>query len=249
MIRILTLSIMLALTAQAGENLIVNGDFSDGEGKQPSGWSKPDGLTSIWDKEKQRLLLDTTVLQADKKAFEKDPTHQKKAKGGKYATVGAHEGAWLFARPIEIKTDHRYFILEVDVSGPKSQGIFFPKVLLRGFERVSKGEAGKHSSFFHKHFEDLPAFSEQFGSKEQHRPSAEGEFLMNYRHTLHCRLKEDGVPQHFVLAFKLPKTKRYRPDVLLVKPYAYWPLGKYIFDSVRLRSCSKEEYNAARKRK
>ena len=50
--------------------------------------------------------------------------------------------------------------------------------------------------------------------------------------------------QHYAMAFKLPKERKFRPDVLLLKCYAMWPLGNYYFDNVSLRRVDKAEFDA-----
>ena len=44
------------------------------------------------------------------------------------------------------------------------------------------------------------------------------------------------------MGFKLPDDPRFRPEVILLKPYAMWPLGEYRFDNLVLRTATPEEY-------
>ncbi len=251
MYRWLLVLLMLAVTLR-GENLVKNGDFEDGAGNQPADWSRIDNLTVTWEKSGNPgrcLVFHPAVTQAAKKANAKGEPLEgdvevKQGEDGQYSSVGAHEGVWAFALPIEIKADDEYFIIEVDVKGPRSSTLFHPQVLLRGFQRVSAREAGKHSSFFHVPHEGGVAFFEQFGSEQ--RPSVEGDYLMVWRKGLFCRLPTSDTWHHFRMGVKLPKTKRYRPEVILLKPYAMWPLGDYHFDNLVFRRCDKAEYERVR---
>lgn len=236
----------------AGDNLVANGGFGKGKGKQPAGWSRTDGITTFWEKTGGNpgacLRFDPDVQQKDKKAFLENPEAFKgKGDGGQYSTVGAHEGVWSFCQPVEVAKDDRYFLVEADVKGPaKSTALFYPQVFIRGYQKFDvKRDAGT-SSWFQTPHKGGPAYSEQFG-KEQ-RPAHEGDFLMVYRHGLVCRLPDAGKWYHYQMGLKVPTIKKYRPDVLLLKLYAMWPLGDYYFDNVSLRRVSKEEYDAARKK-
>ncbi|OGV63767.1 MAG: hypothetical protein A3K18_35240 [Lentisphaerae bacterium RIFOXYA12_64_32] len=241
----------VAAVAAEKENLVRNGDFSDGKGTQAEGWSKQDGITTFWETKgnpRGCLRFDTSVLQVDKKKFLENPDAvQGKSQGGQYDTVGAHEGVWAFCAPIEVRDGDQYFIVEADVKGPeRSTPLFYPQVFIRGYQKFDSQRDAGTSSWFQTPHEGGPAYSEQFG-KEQ-RPAVEGDCLMVYRHALVCRLTEAEKWEHFEMAFKMPKEKKYRPDVLLLKVYAMWPLGNYCFDNVKLTRASKEDYDAAKKK-
>ena len=45
-------------------------------------------------------------------------------------------------------------------------------------------------------------------------------------------------------AFKLPSIKKFRPERILIKPYAFWPSGHYRFDNLSLRRATKAEVDA-----
>jgi len=240
-----------ATVARAAENLVKNGDFSEGARDQAAHWSKMDGITTLWAKNGapgRCLRLDTSVLQVDKKKFLENPEGFKgKSQGGQYSTVGAHEGVWAFCAPVEVTEGDRYFIVEADVNGPaKSTSLFYPQVLVRGYQRFQAKRDAGHSSFFQTPHEGGPAFSEQFG-KEQ-REARESDCLMCYRHSLVCRIATPGKWEHYEMGFKVPTMKKYRPDVLLLKAYAMWPLGNYYFDNVKLRRATKAEYDAAKRK-
>lgn len=40
---------------------------------------------------------------------------------------------------------------------------------------------------------------------------------------------------------------KYRPDVLMLKPYAMWPAGTYRFDNIVLRRATRADYDEARR--
>ena len=48
------------------------------------------------------------------------------------------------------------------------------------------------------------------------------------------------------MGLKLPDDPRFRPEVILLKPYAMWPLGEYRFDNIVLRVATKDEYEKAK---
>jgi len=236
----------------AENNLILNGDLEKGKDAVPESWGQVDGLTTQWvsreDGTGKCLQMDTSVLQADKKAYQEDPKHFKRGtrKGGQYSTVGAHEGAWAYASPVDLKNGDRYFILSADVRSEKGGT---PKILIRGFRKITPATAGQNSSWFYQAHKGGAFYSEQFGSDEQRRVSNAGDYLMVYRHTLHCHISEAGKWQHFELGIKLPSIASAYPDRLLFKPYAFWPNGVYQFDHISFRKASKEEVEKLRARK
>lgn len=249
--------------------LVVNGDLERGAGGQPEGWSILDGLTAKWStqgKPGRCLEFDTGVLQVDKQRFIQeiakveglgmneslttgpiDPNAAKdfqRSKGGQYETVGAHEGVWAFAKPVPVAPGDQYFVVEVDCLGPeKSTPLFYPQVFVRGFQKFDPQKDAGRSSWFHTPHPDGPAFSEQFGTDAQRRRARLGDYLMVYRHSLVCRNRDANIWEHYRMAFKLPDEPRFRPEVLLLKAYAMWPLGVYRFDNLRLRSVDEAEFN------
>jgi hypothetical protein len=144
-----------------GKNLVVNGNFERGGNGQPQDWSPVDNLTTFWDSHGHPgrcIRFDTSVQQVDRRALEKaireaghaqqaGARRHRRSKGNQYRTVGAHEGVWLFSRPISIKPDDRYFIIEADVLGPaRSSWLFYPQVFMRGYRKFDpKKDAGASS--------------------------------------------------------------------------------------------------------
>jgi hypothetical protein len=231
-------------------NLVLNGGLEQGQNGQPAQWSRMDGLTTSWEakgKPGHCLVFDTSVQQKDKRALEANPGRPvQRSEGGQYATVGAHEGVWAFAPPVPVTAADKYFVVAADVWGSeRSTSLFYPQVLLRGFQPFDpRKDAGTYSWFQTPH-EGGPAFSEQFGAAQ--RRARQGDFLMVWRHALVCRVDEPGTWGHYRLAFKLPDTAAHRPDVLLLKCYAMWPLGEYRFDNVELRAVDEAEYERVSK--
>ncbi len=255
--RLVTLAALalLALTLGAGPlpNIVVNGDCEKGTGAQAEGWSKLDGLTTHWDKNGHPgrcLRFDTTVLKVDKAKFEQAEKEAKAApagrsSGGQYDTVGAHEGVWAFAQPIAIQPDDQYFVISADVKSPaRSTALFYPQVFIRGYQRFDAARDSAASSYFHVPHAGGPAYGEMFGAEQ--RAATDGDYLMVYRHSLVCRAP-DLEWHSFQMAVKLPTMKKYRPDVILLKPYAMWPLGSYLFDNVSFRRVDQAEYDRVKK--
>jgi hypothetical protein len=249
--------------------LVTNGGLERGTGGQPEAWSILDGLTGKWStqgKPGRCLELDTSVLQVDKQRFIEevakaeavgknesltggpvDPNAAKdfqRSKGGQYETVGAHEGVWAYAKPIPVAPGDQYFVVEVDCLGPaKSTPLFYPQVFVRGFQKFDPEKDAGRSSWFYTPHPGGPAFSEQFGTDDQRRRARLGDYLMVYRHSLVCRNSDANIWEHYRMAFKLPDEPRFRPEVLLLKAYAMWPLGVYRFDNLQLRSVEEAEFN------
>ncbi len=243
-----------------GRNLVRNGNFEQGRNGQPTDWSPVDNLTTFWDSgghPGRCIRFDTAVQQVDKRALQKAmaaarkagrgmPRHRSRSRGNQYSTVGAHEGVWLWSRPIRIRPDDRYFIIEADVLGPaRSSWFMYPQVFLRGYRKFDPGRDAGTSSYFQTPFPGGPAYSELFGKKQRRAHS--GDYLMVWRGSLVCRIEKKGVWKHYVMGFKFPKMKRYHPEVLLLKVYAMWPLGNYKFDNIVLRRATRSEYLTAKK--
>jgi hypothetical protein len=235
------------------QNLIKNGTFENGEGKTPKHWSPFDGHTARWEKDggnpSRCLLLDTTVLTVDKKLIDADiEAFEKRGRSnaaGQYDTVGAHQGAWAYAAPIDVKPNDTWFILSADVwADQPSSELFAPLVLIRGFQKITAETAGQDTTWFHEHYKDGIGYSDVFGSKDLQRASREGDYLQVYRKTLFCRNPQIKQWRHFEVGFKLPSIKKFRPERILIKPYAFWPSGHYRFDNLSLRRATKAEVEA-----
>ena len=251
MLRFISIILFAAgLLLQAEPDLIPNSSFEKLKQGIPVGWSGIDGLTVTIGKDGNPghcVIFDTAVLQKDKKTFQEKPEQYKgPGKGGQYSTVGAHEGVWVFSQPVDLKKDDDCFVITADV---KADVVSAPMVLIRGFNLVTEDQAGKNNSIFQVPHAGGPAYSEQFGPEKQRRDSKAGDYLQVWRHTLVCRVTKPNEWQHFEMGFNLPKDKRFRPQRIWLKPYAYWPLGKYQFDNVTLRRSTREEVSEINKRR
>ncbi len=239
-----------AAAAEPG-NLLRNSGFEQGTNDRPADWSGVDGLTVTWGHDGNPgrcVVFDTSVQQKDKKAYQANPQeYAGPSEKRLYASVGAHEGVWIFSQPLDLRDDDEYFIISAEA---KASVAGEPFVLIRGFQLVTEKDAGQNSSFFQIPHPGGPAYSEQFGPESQRRESRAGDYLQVWRHTLVCRLETVGRWERFEMGFKLPREKRFRPQRIWLKPYAYWPEGIYAFDNVTLRRASQEEVaavNAKRK--
>jgi len=226
-------------------NLVLNGDLEKGAGGQPESWSRMDALTTFWEAKGKPgfcLRFDTHVQQADKKQQQAAPEAFKgKTEGGQYNTVGAHEGVWAFPAPVPVLPTDQFFIIEADCMGPeKSSALMYPQVLIRGFRQFDPKKDEGTFSWFQTPHEGGPDFSEQFGKAQ--RRAQPGDYLMIWRHALVCRNSAPNLWEHYRMGLKLPDDPRFRPDVILLKAYAMWPLGEYRFDNLSLRLASREEY-------
>lgn len=248
------LILLLFATSAFCEELLKNGSLEAGSNGQPEGWGILDKISAKWSSDGHPgkcLRLDTAVAQKDKKNYAETPEQYTPSEGtGKYAVVGAHEGAWGYAPPYRVTKDDSSFILSCDCKAfAVSSELCYPQILIRGYQKVTEAEAGKNTSWFHEYFGNGTAYSDVFGSDNQRRASRKGDYLMVYRHTLACRVPQANVWFHFELGFTLPKNKKYRPDRLLFKAYAYWPAGLYFFDNISLRRATPEEVKEVNSRR
>ena len=133
--------------------------------------------------------------------------------------------------------------VDVWADQPSSE-LFAPLVLIRGFRKITAETAGEDTTWFHEHYKDGIGYSDVFGSKDIQRASKEGDYLQVYRKTLFCRNPRIEQWRHFEVGFKLPSIKKFRPERILIKPYAFWPSGHYRFDNLSLRRATKAEVEA-----
>lgn len=136
-LRIAALSATLAVTLTAGENLVKNGNFDEGENRA-SHWERADGLTSFFETEEGRgriVKMDTCVDRDQAmewaKAFKADPTLKPPAKKpiapSSYSSIGGNEGVMLDSEFIDCKPGQDYK-LSVDFKGDGK-----PFVWVKGF--------------------------------------------------------------------------------------------------------------------
>lgn len=121
----------------AGENLIPNGTFDEGE-PYAAHWERADGLTGFFEKEEGRgriVKLDTLVDRDQAlewaKAFKADPTLKPPAKKpiapASYGSIGGNEGVMLDSELVDCKPGQNYK-LTVDFKGDGK-----PFVWIKGF--------------------------------------------------------------------------------------------------------------------
>ena len=121
----------------AGENLIKNGSFDEGEAFAEH-WEQPDGLTSFFETEaghgrivKMDTLVDRDQAMEWAKAFKADPTLKPPAKKPidptSYSSIGGNEGVMLDSEPIDCRPGQNYK-LTVDFRGDGK-----PFVWIKGF--------------------------------------------------------------------------------------------------------------------
>jgi hypothetical protein len=135
----LPIALLLAITSllHAGENLIPNGRFDEGE-TDAAHWERADGLTSFFETEEGRgriVKLDSLVDRDQAlewaKAFKADPTLKPPAKkpiaAASYGSIGGNEGVMLDSELIDCKPGQNY-MLTVDFKGDGK-----PFVWIKGF--------------------------------------------------------------------------------------------------------------------
>lgn len=136
-LRIAALSATLAVTLSAGENLVRNGSFDEGD-SFAAHWERADGLTSFFESEEGRgrivkmdTLVDRDQAMAWATAFKADPTLKPPAKKpiapSSYGSIGGNEGVMLDSEFIVCKPGQDYK-LSVDFKGDGK-----PFVWVKGF--------------------------------------------------------------------------------------------------------------------
>ncbi len=132
-----TFFVALAPLLFAGNNLIPNGTFDEGEAFALH-WERADGLTSFFEKEDghDRVVKLDTLVDRDQamewaRAFKKDPTLKPPAKKpiepNSYGSIGGNEGVMLDSGFIDCKPGQNYK-LTVDFRGDGK-----PFVWIKGF--------------------------------------------------------------------------------------------------------------------
>lgn len=199
----------------AKPNLLVNGDFEEGD-KQPVGWDRPDGLSTFWvpggPKPGKCIKIDTDIYLDEWKKWQEEaksstgPAPRKTpTTGNKYDTVAGTHGVHYYSDWLDVKPGTAYR-LSVDCKGRAIYGgavDFFAKVFVKGYDLFKDAQG-----------------------REQWR-----EVWNSY---VACRTRTEGKQwEHFSKVFnpteRTPNVKRMR--VIL---YAYWPPDVYFFDNVRL---------------
>lgn len=222
----------------AQKNLIVNGDFDEGE-ITPKGWQTIDGLTSFWEKDEDPkrgkvLKLDTDVLQ--KQAYDwwvkihggsspKDaPAKTPSTDPNKYDTLAAFDGTFFWSDAIPVKKGQSYW-LTLDVKGPAGMMVWL--VGYRDKPDVSFAA-------------DMAAPLDYIKDKISPKPREKGRDFDGFIHKYEWKgqLVVGGSDtwktysrrkQAFRPTANTPKVKWVRVFLL-----PYWPPGTYYVDNVRL---------------
>jgi hypothetical protein len=215
-------------------NLVVNGDFEQGEAT-PTGWQAVDGLSSFWvdDPDGQRgkvLKLDTDVLQSQ--AYEwwaqvregaaaaaapsKLPTIEPK-----YDTLAGLDGVWFWSDAIPVEKGKQYW-LTVDVKGPGM------KVLMRGYPQQPDLAFGADEGAF------IGYLQKQAGTFKNER--GRKAFIKKYNWDSWMKAGGGDGWQTYARREKPFSPTKNTPNVryLRIMLYPYWPPGVYYIDNVRL---------------
>jgi len=134
---ITALCFMLTGTLSAGENLVKNGTFDEGD-TFASHWERADGLTSFFEAEegRGRVVKMDTLVDRDQamewaKAFKADPSlkppEKKPIAPSSYSSIGGNEGVMLDSEFIDCKPGQNYKLC-VDFKGDGK-----PFVWVKGF--------------------------------------------------------------------------------------------------------------------
>jgi len=236
---------VLAATADAdkpsgkreAKNLLVNGDFEEGE-TTPKGWQVVDGLTTFWvtdadPKHGKVLKFDTDVLQsqgydwwgkiARGKATAKDASKKLPTVEPKYDTLAGNDGVWFWSDPIPVKKGQAYW-LSLDVKGPEIM------TWLVGYPDKPDTAFGADAKAFQEYLRD-----NVLGKPRQNKRGFDS---MIAKYVYRGQLKAGGTNEWktysrrellFRPTKKTPTVKWMR---ILLLPY--WPPGTYYVDNVRL---------------
>ncbi len=224
-----------------GKNLIVNGDFEEGE-LSPKGWQTIDGLCSFWVKDSDPahgkvLKFDTDVQQSQayewwprialgkatwKQAPRKLPTVEPK-----YDTIAGNDGTWYWSDPVRIEKGKAYW-LTIDVKGPPIL------VWLVGYPEKPDTSFGA----------DNGAFQDVLKEYVTGKPV---EKKRNFEPFVHKYVWKGQMAAGGSDTWKTysRRSKPFRPTAVTpnvrwvrVLVYPFWPPGEYYVDNVRLLELS-----------
>ncbi len=229
-------------------NLVLNGDFSEGEGGAPLGWQKPDNLTVYWEDggvSGKCLRLDTDVYRSEWEEHRKHPDRPFKktpTTGTRYNTVGGTAGVAVYSRPIPVERD-AWYLIGYDVKAAAGE----PFLYIKGYWRsVAEELKDQGSKIFFEPFPDGPSFSlTQMGtSGGVRRPPVPGDYIQCYRRRIVARFPPDGKNtwRHFASPVYFDGQRNIQ--VVLLEIYAFWPPGDYRFDNVSMKRISEEQAKA-----
>jgi hypothetical protein len=219
-----------------GKNLVVNGDFEEGE-KTPKGWQTIDGLSSFWVKDSDPrhgkvIKLDTDVYQSQayewwsklcSGALPKDAPKKKATVGDKYDTLAGLDGVFFWSDYIPVEKGKAYW-LTMDVKGP---GLL---AWLVGYPEKGSTAFGSEMAAVQEYLRDKKAGKPR-EKKRGHEP-----FIHTY--TWKGQLAAGGASEWKTCS---RRKKPFRPTSvtpnvkyvrILILPT--WPPGEYFIDNVKL---------------
>lgn len=209
-----------------GPSILPNGGFETGKNFQPKGWDAVDGLCSFWVKgdHGKYLMFDTDVDQGQAwdwwKAIKRGVKPAAAPKPIRteyphYNAVGGIEGVKLYSDYLPVKPGQT-FLLTARIKGPDRGGA---KIFVKAYALLPTAKSEK---------------------------PVRREVWQMY---MHCNTKGDEwkeyrqpftVPANLSVVEKKTargEAKTYFPKIqwLRVMPYAYWEVGKYYFDDIKIQ--------------
>jgi len=209
-----------------GPSILSNGGFEAGKDFQPKGWDPVDSLCSFWVKSNHGkcLLFDTDVEQGQAwdwwKAIKQganpaDAPKPIRTEYPHYNAVGGIEGVKLYSAYLPVKPGQT-FLLTARIKGPDKGGA---KIFVKAYALLPTAKSEK---------------------------TVQREVWQTY---LHCNTMGNEWKEYrqtFTLPATLPsvekktakgEVKTYHPKIqwIRVMPYAYWEVGKYYFDDIKVQ--------------
>ncbi|MBL7134701.1 MAG: hypothetical protein ISS78_11430 [Phycisphaerae bacterium] len=230
-----------------GKPLNANGDFESGA----DGWEGPDNAATFIEPGpagRGKVLRLQTDLERDKyiayrralrlgKASPADPPKLKRDTS--FASLAGLEGVFYRGQWIKAAPRRRYWLV-ADMKG-RTEGIFFPKIFVKGFRDWSARATGlpeaslAERKMTPRQFADLPAAEQKKLVADDAKENPKRYLRECFRWQLACR-NERNVWTHYAAPFPprggLPKNVEW----LQIQVYAYWPPGAFYFDNVHLHT-------------
>jgi hypothetical protein len=225
-----------------GKNLVVNGDFEEGDGDSPKGWQQIDGLTTFWEndpdgKRGKVIRIDTDIYQREGYAWwakiatgakAKDAPKKTPNVGDKYDTLAGNDGVWYWSDFIPVEKGKAYW-LTIDVKNK-------PDVMawLVGYENKESAAFGADANAFQEYLKEhktgKPADRGRQFESFINKYTWRGQLNMRYAKPLENGWKRmTRKEQPFRPTKARPKVRFVR---VLILPY--WEPGICYIDNVRL---------------
>jgi hypothetical protein len=217
---------------------LINGGFEEevqGAIPYPKGWAHPDNYCILWIKDAMApehgkvIMLDTdheqfvayrsqAQLRAALAAGKPLPPPPEPARGSGYDAIGGNNGVPYYSEKFACKPNQAYKI-SFDFKGASGGA----KVWVRGWKFLAGEERHRYDTFVNcyvkgtdwRHFEQAFHPGRRLGPKDKHTDTPE-------------QKEKNAVYESM--------------DYLRVMLYAYWPLGQYWFDNIKIEEISDEEY-------